>query len=221
MDSRSTPIRRDSHGPANSDSPSLSNGTVDSCRLGRTALAALLAVGFCLAAGSCGEVAASKKEKEADRQADGGGMAGGDAARSNRPEPSQADCEETARLFAEALVNGEYGAAYNLASSRLQKRMPREDFAQACTDAVVKFGQAEKLGPVVAELTDGLEGSGPSDQYGFPADIPDADRLAWIHASLALELDGDEVLRQYDLWMLLENDGGKARVGHFSFTLGN
>ena len=210
MDSRSTPVPCDSHGPAKSAL------LLSSSRLGRTALAALLAVGFCLAAGSCGQVAALKNEKAAE----GGGMAGGGAARDGQ-EPSRADCEETARLFAEALVGGEYGAAYELTSSRLRKRMPREDFAQACTDAVVKFGQAEKLGPIVAEVTDGLAGAGASDQYGFPADIPDPDRLAWVHASLALELDGDEILRQYDLWMLLENDGGKARVGHFSFTLGN
>ncbi len=68
------------------------------------------------------------------------------------------------------------------------------------------------------QLTKGLGGIAASNQYGFPAEIPDDDRLAWVHAALALELDGDEILRCYDCWMLLENDHGKARVGHFAFT---
>ena len=187
---------------------------------GRLAWMVLLACGFSIVASSCGQVEALR-EREAERADGGQASVGGGSAAGDQAGPTTDDCQETARLFAEALVGGEYGAAYELTSARLRKRMSREDFAAACSNAAQEFGQAQRLGPVVAELTDGLGGAAASDQYGFPKDIPDRDRLAWVHASLALELDGDEILRYYDCWMLLENDGGEARVGHFKFALGN
>jgi ABC-type Fe3+-hydroxamate transport system substrate-binding protein len=131
--------------------------------------------------------------------------------------PSDADSHRIARLFADAVFAGNYRAAYDLTSSRLQGRMSLEKFTAACKQAVQQFGEAVQLGKVVTDRTGGLAGSAASKQYGFPAEIPDGDRLAWAHFALALDVDGDEVLRCYDCWMLLENDRGKARIGHFAF----
>jgi hypothetical protein len=131
--------------------------------------------------------------------------------------PSAADCERIARLFGEALLAGNYPAAYQLTSARLHGRMSQDKFAQACKQAAKQYGEAIQLGKVVIDRRSGLAGSAASEQYGFPADIPDHDRLAWLHCALALDVDGEEILRCYDCWMLMENDGGKAHIGHFSF----
>jgi hypothetical protein len=172
--------------------------------------ALLAALVLCSGAISCNKWSVELKSKE--ERATEAGAAGGHA------QPSAEGYEKIAEQFGRALVAGEYSAAYQLTSSRLHKRLTEKEFAQTCGDAAKQFGQAERLGPVAIELTDGLDGDQASQQYGFPAEIPDGDRLAWAHAAIALEVDGEEILRCYDCWMLLENDHGKARVGHFKFT---
>ena len=96
--------------------------------------------------------------------------------------------------------------------------MSLDKFSAACQQAVQQFGEAVQLGPVVIDKSGGLGGSAASKEYRFPAEIPDADRLAWVHSALALEVDEGEFIRCYDCWMLLENDGGKARIGYFNFA---
>jgi hypothetical protein len=132
--------------------------------------------------------------------------------------PTAADYKRVARLFGESLLAANYVAAYELTSSRLKQRMSAEKFSEACKKAVEQFGEAVQLGAVVVDQISGLAGPAASQQFGFPGEIPDGDRLAWLHTAMALDVDGEEIIRCYDCWMLLENDGGKARIGHFSFT---
>jgi hypothetical protein len=146
--------------------------------------------------------------------------AGDEGAEREKPAamPKPSDYQRIARLFGESLLAGNYSAAYQLTSGRLHRRMSLEKFSEACQQAAQQFGEAMQLGKVVIDRTDGLDGSAASRQFGFPAEIPDDDRLAWAHCAMALDVDGDEILRCYDCWMLVENDGGKARIGHFSFV---
>lgn len=131
-----------------------------------------------------------------------------------RPE----EVKRVAHVFADLLLAGNYEGAYMLTSGRLRHRMPLSQFAQLCRGAAEKYGDPIRLGSVVVDRTAGLAGEHASGQYGFPVDIPDGDRLAWVHCALALDVDGEEILRCYDCWMLVENDGGKAHIGHFAFT---
>ena len=122
--------------------------------------------------------------------------------------PTADDYQQVAEEFGNALVAGEYGAAYRLTSARLQRRMSSEQFTHACLDAVKQFGEAERLGPIVAERTEGLAGEAASRQYGFPEEIPDGDRLAWVHAALAHRAGRR---RNHPLLRLLDAVGNRQR----------
>jgi hypothetical protein len=179
-------------------------------------LLALLAIAVAVSTISCTPTAETETKDSPPKDSTAKDHAPGEA-KPPAPLPSPADTKRIARLFGESLLAGNYPAAYELTSSRLQQRMSLEKFTAACKQAVQQYGEAVQLGPTVVDRTSGLVGSHASQQYGFPAAIPDDDRLAWLHCALALDVDGEEILRCYDCWMLVENDGGKARIGHFSF----
>jgi hypothetical protein len=181
---------------------------------------ALLAIVLAVTTIACTPAPEEENKKPADdswAEHAAGGHAGGEA-KSSAAVPKPSDYELVARLFGESLLAGNYPAAYQLTSKRLQHRMSLEKFTAACKQAAEQYGEAIQLGKVVTDRTDGLAGSAASGQLGFPAEIPDDDRLAWAHCAMALDVDGEEILRCYDCWMLVENDGGHAHIGHFSFV---
>jgi hypothetical protein len=126
--------------------------------------------------------------------------------------------EDLAARFGEALVKGDYHAAYDLTSSRLQQRISLTEFKAAAEKAQADFGTPLKCAKVGFGKSDGLGGFKAAETLGFPPQIPDADRLAWLHATLAVEMDGDEVLRCYNCWLLVENESGREKVGHYDFV---
>jgi hypothetical protein len=126
--------------------------------------------------------------------------------------------EDLAARFGEALVKGDYKSAYALTSSRLQQRVSLPQFEAAAEKARADFGAPLKCAKIGFGTSDGLGGFQAAQTLGFPKEIPDADRLAWLHATLAVEMEGDEVLHCYNCWLLVENERGREKVGHFHFV---
>lgn len=126
---------------------------------------------------------------------------------------SEVSYEKVASQFGEALMNQDYSAAYALSSSHLKNRMSYADFEADCKAARSEFGPVLR---VESEVNSTDPKTFADDDEIVPSDIPADAVRAWVITTLALEMDDrGDVERCYDYWLVLVEEEGQTRVGHY------
>ena len=126
---------------------------------------------------------------------------------------SEASYTKIASQFGEALMNQDYSAAYALSSSHLKNRMSFADFEADCKAARSEYGPVVK---VEAEVNSTDPKTFADDEEIVPSDIPPDAVRAWTITTFALEVDAQgNIDRCYDYWLVLVQEEGQTRVGHF------
>ena len=118
--------------------------------------------------------------------------------------------------FGDALVAQDYRLAYALMSPGYRATVSIDDFSAVHSKAVADFGKPLKCEAGVGTLVR-AELVGP--EFARFAGVPVESRCAWMHAELALELDGGETMRCVECRLLLVEGQDGFRVGAFEYQL--
>ena len=165
-----------------------------------------------------------------------GGCGGSDSESGDAATGEERRLAEMARPFMEAVTKHDHEAAYRLLSSHLTRSLTLEQFRIDNESAFAELGRPLALGEVYGVETDpkilvGPEhatGEGALDQAAsklqaadavgaMPDSIPLAIRRASVKGRMVIGKDesGDELA--YLLTVVLVEDAGRLRVGHYFF----
>ena len=127
------------------------------------------------------------------------------------------DFIRVAEELGQALLENRFEDAYAMTSKILRAKKPLEDFRNDYLKAQQKYGEALKMkagvGSIGKEILSG-------DGWGFPKDIPETDREAWMHVTFVTQVDvpTGEITRCYDCWLLIIHEDGAHKIAHYQYV---